>query len=172
MGMNMKDYLDHEFWKWQAGDRDKKLFDFAKYLGVEYGALSAWMNGTRKPRRDNVAKLSEKLGPETYDVAGFARPDGQGILPPGVAPRVLSKFAASWNDMPDDLRRETEELFGTITAEEFAIFLREIIRRKTACARGESEPDDGELDEDQPPRQRGKGAKSRLLQPRAGAGRT
>jgi len=118
----MKEYLDNQFWKWQAGDRDKRLLDFATYLGVEYGALSAWMNGTRKPRRENVARLSEKLGLEVYDVAGYARPNNGDI-----DPDLMSTFIQGWRRFPPDLQRDLEELVTTSTDEEAeAIFRRAV----------------------------------------------
>jgi transcriptional regulator with XRE-family HTH domain len=100
--MTMKDFLSREYWKWQAGNRNKKLIQFAEYLGVEYGALSAWMNGTRKPKKDNVAKLSEKLGIEVYDIAGLARPGG---LAQPVADPDLDFINLNWERTPPEVRK-------------------------------------------------------------------
>jgi transcriptional regulator with XRE-family HTH domain len=79
--MTMKEWLDNKFAEWRGADRTKTIQDFSIYLGVEYGALEHWMSGRRKPRRENVDKLAERLGLEAYDIAGFARPDGNDADP-------------------------------------------------------------------------------------------
>lgn len=76
----MKEFLDQKFAEWRNADRAKTIQDFSIYLGVEYGALEHWMSGRRSPRRENVAKLAEKLGIETYDAAGLARPQSSNAL--------------------------------------------------------------------------------------------
>jgi len=93
--MTIKQYLDDEYWKWQSGDRKKTLIQFAEYLGVEYGALTSWMSGIRKPKYENVVKLAEKLGPDVYDTTGFARPGAPGSdlsVPPDFSPGVLGRL--------------------------------------------------------------------------------
>ena len=155
----MKEWLDQKFADWRGTDRTKTIQGFSVYLGVEYGALEHWMSGRRKPKRENVDRLADKLGQEAYDVAGLARPGN------GVEQRVMSKFASSWNKMPPDLQRETEELFETITVEEFAIYLKEIIKRKMGRAvRGASACDENESDEKQPQSRPAKGTRQNKAQ--------
>ena len=108
--MTLKEYLDSEYWKWQAGDRRKTLIQFAEYLGVEYGALTSWMSGTRKPRRENIVKMAQKLGPSVYDATGLARPgvvDNSLPLPPDFSPGALEKLRLLivWMvELPDEER--------------------------------------------------------------------
>ena len=121
MQMAIKEYLDSEYWKWQSGDRKKTLIQFAEYLGVEYGALTSWMNGTRKPRYENVVKLAEKLGPGIYDVTEFARPGAVGDdlpMPPELGISALEKLRLLISWMKE------------LTEEERLTVLDEALRRK------------------------------------------
>lgn len=161
----MKQFLDRKFAEWRGSDRRKNIQDFAIYLGVEYGALEHWMSGRRSPKRDNIAKLSEKLGLEVYDIAGYARPGGNGI-----EPRVYAKFIRGWNDLPPDLQKEVEEIFSTMTPGDFAEFFKELIGRKLLRSGRGSENAAGEPGEQPPAHPSGKGAKrnkAQLLQRKA-----
>lgn len=140
--MTMKEFLDREFWKWQNGDRTKTLLQFAEYLSVEYGALSAWMNGARHPKRESVTRLAEKLGLEAWDAAGFARPNQGETL------RVPGKFMDDWKNLTPEQRSEFESFFATITAEELLDFLRAAIDvkrkwrgKRNGAGSGDSAPD-------------------------------
>ena len=161
----MKDYLDREYWKWQAGDRKKNLVLFAEYLDVEYGALSAWMNGTRKPRRENVDRLAEKLGQGAYDAAGLARPDNGDI-----EPRMISMFTRGWKLFPPDLQRDYEEFFASATSEEVIELFKDVIKTRLARGKRSAVADDDGSDEEpaEPPKSSGR-KQSRLLRRADGA---
>lgn len=62
-------YLDYE------GKKRRKVSDneFARWLGVNTGSFNAWINGSRTPDFANTFRLSEKLGPEVFDLLGFPR---------------------------------------------------------------------------------------------------
>jgi transcriptional regulator with XRE-family HTH domain len=140
----MKAWLDQKFADWRGADRAKDLIDFSKYLGIEYGTLNNWMNGTRNPKKENVAKLSEKLGLEAYDVAGFARP---GIE--GTEPYMVSKFALGWKMFPPDLQRDYEEFFASATSEEVVELFKDVI--KTRLSRGKQVASDADDEHDEEP---------------------
>lgn len=163
----MKAFLDREYWKWQAGDRRKNLILFSEYLSVEYGALSAWMNGTRKPNRENVDKLSEKLGLEVYDIAGYARP----MNGSGVEPRIYAKFTEGWRKLPPDLQRDIEDFFSTITPEELQDFIADAIRFRREHGR-RSADDSGESRRDEKSETAHKGQEKKKIALRPGAEKT
>jgi hypothetical protein len=47
--------------------------EFARYLHVNAGSWNQWINGSRSPDFYNALKMSEKLGPEVFDLLGFPR---------------------------------------------------------------------------------------------------
>lgn len=141
--MKMKAWLDQRFAAWRGADRTKTIQDFAEFLGVEYGALEHWMSGRRNPKRENVARLAEKLGLEAWDAAGFARPRQEG------GAQVPGKFMDDWRDMTPEQRQELESFFATITAEELLDFLRAAIDvkrkwrgKRNGAGSGDSAPDE------------------------------
>jgi hypothetical protein len=77
----MKKYFD---WQIQAGKRRSQK-EFADYLGVSPSALGQWMDGGYQPRGSrNITRLSEKLGPEVYDLLDLPYP-----LPPELEAKTL-----------------------------------------------------------------------------------
>jgi transcriptional regulator with XRE-family HTH domain len=54
-------------WRGNAIGRESTITEFAKYLGVNQSALSAWMNGTRVPKhQETISKLTAKFGNEVF----------------------------------------------------------------------------------------------------------
>ncbi len=131
----MKQFLDRRFSEWRGADRTKTIQDFGVYLGVEYGALEHWMSGRRNPKRENVARLAEKLGLEAYDAAGFARPRRDGDT------QIPDRFVDDWKNLSPEQRQEFEQFFATITAEELLDFLRAAIAVRSRRGRGKRDDD-------------------------------
>lgn len=74
--MNFPQLLEQNFLSWQAQEGKRKtLDDFADYLDVRRSTLSLWMSGKRSPGPESLRVLSNRLGPEVYDVLGLDRPD-------------------------------------------------------------------------------------------------
>lgn len=69
-------WLEAKYLEWQQ-ERGKRatLSQFADYLGISAPLLSHYMNGIRKPTRENVQKFARRLGPEIYDIFGLQDPD-------------------------------------------------------------------------------------------------
>jgi transcriptional regulator with XRE-family HTH domain len=69
-------WLEQKYLEWQ-GQRGKRatLAQFADYLGISAPLLSHYMNGIRKPTRENIQKFARRLGPEIYDIFGLQDPD-------------------------------------------------------------------------------------------------
>lgn len=73
--MELSTWLLTQYEKWRSeSDSAKTLADFAAYLDVPPTSLSNWINAGSKMRADTISKISEKLGPEIYDVLGLHRP--------------------------------------------------------------------------------------------------
>jgi transcriptional regulator with XRE-family HTH domain len=70
------DWITRQFVEWQAKQGTRKtLEEFAAYIGVSRPLLNMWMNGNKKPGRENVKLLSEIFGYEIYDVLELPRPN-------------------------------------------------------------------------------------------------
>lgn len=69
-------WLEQKYLEWQ-GERGKRatLAQFADYLGLSAPLLSHYLNGLRKPTKDNIRKIAQRLGPEVYDILGLQHPD-------------------------------------------------------------------------------------------------
>lgn len=90
--MEFKDWLVGKFLEWEKQQEKRQPYvAFARFLGVKQSALSQWMNGNNTPTLDYVGVISDKLGPEIYDVLGLQRPtdllDG---FPPRIREALLS----------------------------------------------------------------------------------
>ncbi|MCW5876508.1 MAG: helix-turn-helix transcriptional regulator [Anaerolineales bacterium] len=69
-------WLEQQYLAWQQKKgRRVTLTQFAKQIGISPALLSHYMNGIRKPTRENVHKIANLLGPEIYDILGHLRPD-------------------------------------------------------------------------------------------------
>lgn len=68
--------IERKYLEWQNKIGKRKTIDeFATLLDISRPLLTMYMNGTRKPRKENLSKFAEVLGNEVYDVLGFERPD-------------------------------------------------------------------------------------------------
>lgn len=69
-------WLEKKYLEWQ-GLRGKRatLAQFADFLGISAPLLSHYMNGIRKPTRENIQKFAKRFGPEIYDIFGLQDPD-------------------------------------------------------------------------------------------------
>ena len=89
--MDFSSWMMEKFKEWEQDQpRGRSSFTaFARYLGVKQPSLTRWMAGDNPPDAGNIQKLSEKLGPEIYEILGFARPSIPSITIP-----LLGRIAA------------------------------------------------------------------------------
>jgi len=74
--VDFPEYLEKQFLKWQIVEgRRKTIEEFAEYLEVSRPILNMWMNGNRKPGKENLNLIARKLGNEVFDIAGLPRPN-------------------------------------------------------------------------------------------------
>lgn len=92
-------WLERKYVEWQ-GQRGKRatLAQFADYLGISAPLLSHYMNGIRKPTRENIQKLARRLGPEVYDIFGLQNPDPK-----------LRLITRNWNKLTAEQQQEIIE---------------------------------------------------------------
>ncbi len=106
--MKLSTWLLAQFENWKS-ETDKTLADFAAYLDVPPTSLSNWINAGSKMRIDNVSKISEKLGPEIYDVLGLRRPDADDprslLLSAGFPAEFADKVLAARTEYSEELSK-------------------------------------------------------------------
>jgi transcriptional regulator with XRE-family HTH domain len=69
-------WVNRKFVEWQASlGKRKTVEEFAIYLGVSRPLLNMWMNGNKKPGRENIKLLAETFGNDIYDVMGLPHPN-------------------------------------------------------------------------------------------------
>lgn len=101
MKSELGQWLDRQFLHWQMSQGGSKtIVEFAKYLEVSRDALYKWMNGNRLPDLEYVQKISDKLGPEIYDLAGLPRPNER-----------LQRIKQVWDSLSEE---EQEDLAARI----------------------------------------------------------
>ncbi len=81
--------------------RRVKLGEYADWLGIDQASYSLWANKKRLPSRANCAKIAEKLGPEIFDIMGFARPD-----------KALQRVVSSWNQLTEEEQADILKIIG------------------------------------------------------------
>jgi transcriptional regulator with XRE-family HTH domain len=65
-------FLKTAFMEWQYAQGEKKTYQqFVEYLDLKPTSFSQWMNNVRLPDIDNLKKIADKLGPETWRAAGL-----------------------------------------------------------------------------------------------------
>lgn len=70
------DWITRKFVEWQAKEGKRKTIeDFAAYLGTSRPLVNMWMNGNKKPGKENINILAELFGNEIYDVLEIPRPN-------------------------------------------------------------------------------------------------
>jgi len=102
MEVNMEkfpDWITRKFVEWQAKEgRRKTIEDFAAYLGTSRPLVNMWMNGNKKPGRENINILAELFGNEIYDVLDLPRPNP-----------YLQKLNRVWEFLPEEIQKRFSE---------------------------------------------------------------
>lgn len=93
------DWITRKFVEWQAlqGKR-KTIEDFAAYLGTSRPLVNMWMNGNKKPGKENINILAELFGNEIYDVLELPRPNP-----------YLQKLNRVWEFIPENIQKKISE---------------------------------------------------------------
>lgn len=70
--ISFKDWINQKYIDYlQSHGEHRTITEFAEYIGVSQGTMSAWMNGTRTPGRQKTIDLMISVfGPEVYAVIG------------------------------------------------------------------------------------------------------
>ena len=94
------DWINRKFVEWQANEgRRKTIEEFAAYLGTSRPLVNMWMNGNKKPGKENINILAELFGNEIYDVLDLPRPNP-----------YLQKLNRLWEFIPEEVQiRLTKE---------------------------------------------------------------
>lgn len=102
ISLNMNEFsnwITRQFVEWQANvGKRKTLEEFAAYIGVSRPLLNMWMNGNKKPGRENIKLLAETFGLEIYDVLDMPRPDPD-----------LERLSQIWDRIPEKARQSLRE---------------------------------------------------------------
>jgi transcriptional regulator with XRE-family HTH domain len=99
MTQTFAEWINRIFVEWQAKQgRRKTIEEFAIYLGVSRPLLTMWMNGNKKPGRDNIELLAEIFGNEVYDVLEKPRPNPYQQL-----------INRNWEFLPEDRQKAIAE---------------------------------------------------------------
>ena len=70
--MDFGTFLKNAFMEWQYAQGEKKTYQqFVEYLDLKPTSFSQWMNDVRLPDIENLKKIAEKLGSETWRAAGL-----------------------------------------------------------------------------------------------------
>lgn len=101
------DWITRKFVEWQAKEgRRKTIEDFASYLGTSRPLVNMWMNGNKKPGRENINILAELFGNEIYDVLNLPRPNP-----------YLQKLNRLWEFIPEEIqKRFSDEVYYVYNA--------------------------------------------------------
>jgi transcriptional regulator with XRE-family HTH domain len=97
--MKFSDWITRKFLEWQANEgRRKSIEDFAAYIGVSRPLLNMWMNGNKKPGKENIKLLAEIFGNEIYDILDLPRPNP-----------YLQKLNRLWENLPEEIQKKIAE---------------------------------------------------------------
>jgi transcriptional regulator with XRE-family HTH domain len=97
--MTFSEFLEQQYLAWQnkIGKR-KTIEEFAFYIGVSRPLLNMWLNGDRKPGKENVRLLADTFGLEVYDVLGVDRPN-----------KFLYRINQVFDNIPPDKQQQLAE---------------------------------------------------------------
>ena len=97
MKSSLSEWLQKKYIDWMAEQGEiKTQHEFADFLGIDKVSLNRYFNGKIKtPDAETITKISEKLGPEIYDVLGLVRPDPQ-----------LQELTSIWHKLDQSVKEE------------------------------------------------------------------
>jgi len=73
---NFSSWITRKYVEWQAKEGKRKTIEeFAAYLGTSRPLVNMWMNGNKKPGKENIKILAELFGNEVYDILELPRPN-------------------------------------------------------------------------------------------------
>lgn len=126
MMLNMEtfsNWITRKFVEWQAREgKRKSIEEFSTYIGVSRPLLNMWMNGHKKPGRDNIDLLAEIFGNEIYEIMGLPRPNP-----------YQQRANQNWEFLPEDRQKEiAEEAERYATQNQIQRFEEGHKRRKTS----------------------------------------
>lgn len=97
--LSFAEFMTKKYVEWQASSGKRKTLDeFSAYIGVSRPLLSMWLNGKKRPGKENIKILAEIFGSEIYDVLSIPRPDPD-----------LERLKNIWKFIPENDRRKLAE---------------------------------------------------------------
>jgi len=71
---NFSSWITRKYVEWQAKEgRRTTIEEFTAYLGTSRPLVNMWMNGNKKPGKENIKILSELFGNEIFDILELPR---------------------------------------------------------------------------------------------------
>lgn len=96
---NFSSWITRKFVEWQASEGKRKTIEeFAAYLGTSRPLVNMWMNGNKKPGKENIKFLAEIFGNEIYDILDLPRPNP-----------YQQKINRLWEFLPEEFQRRIAE---------------------------------------------------------------
>src|SRR3990167_1834805 len=100
-------WITRQFLEWQAKEGKRKTIEeFATYLGISRPLLTMWMNGNKKPGKENIKILAETFGVEIFDVLGLERPNP-----------IHFYVERNWDKAPEKVLKQIAEIISKYTTE-------------------------------------------------------
>ena len=114
------DWITRKFVEWQAAEgRRKTIEEFAAYLGTSRPLVNMWMNGNKKPGKENINILAEIYGNEIYDVLDLPRPNP-----------YLQKMNRVWEFIPEEVQKKLSEEAEKYEAQNVSKRVQEISKQR------------------------------------------
>jgi len=96
---NFSSWITLKYVEWQAKEgRRTTIEEFAAYLGTSRPLVNMWMNGNKKPGKENIKILAELFGNEIYDILEIPRPNPY--------KQVIDRV---WEFLPEDFQKRISE---------------------------------------------------------------
>lgn len=96
---NFSSWITRKYVEWQAKEgRRTTIEEFAAYLGTSRPLVNMWMNGNKKPGKENIKILAELFGNEIFDILELPRPNPY--------KQVIDRV---WEFLPEDFQKRISE---------------------------------------------------------------
>lgn len=96
---NFSSWITRKYVEWQAKEGKRKTIEeFAAYLGTSRPLVNMWMNGNKKPGKENIKILAELFGNEVYDILELPRPNPY--------KQIIDRV---WEFLPEDFQKQISE---------------------------------------------------------------
>ena len=120
---NFSSWITRKYVEWQANvGRRTTIEEFAAYLGTSRPLVNMWMNGNKKPGKENVKILAELFGNEIYDILEIPRPNPY--------KQVIDRV---WEFLPEEFQKRISEEAEQYETENISKRVSKISKRGTTA---------------------------------------